>query len=249
MPLHTTFNLLKKAGACGQEVGCDIGYDKLATYLGGTQTYGKNTPIPLLTILDSNGLNDALWCLCAVLPEERAQRDRIARLVACDYAEGKDGAVLALYETVYPNDTRLRDCIATARRYANGLATLEELADAGVAARAAEADAWVAAGVAGAAGAARAARGSAEAAAGAAWAVETAAEAARSAERKWQTQVFSGYLTRGTDMSARKLTPAELRSIFPPERVTMRAPLSEWLAAFMFLVAMIALYFVFAMMQ
>ena len=82
--LHTTLNLLKRAGACGQKVGCGKGYDKLRASL--PKDWKKNTPIPLTTVLDSNGLDDALWCLQAVLPEESGQRDKLARLLACDWA-------------------------------------------------------------------------------------------------------------------------------------------------------------------
>ena len=67
MILTTTFDKLKLAGACGQKVGCGKGYDKLAQYLGGASKYGKNTPINLLTILDSNGWDDCLWCLRATV--------------------------------------------------------------------------------------------------------------------------------------------------------------------------------------
>ena len=63
--LTTTFNKLKLAGACGQERGSKQGYDKLAQHLGGVSGYGKNTPISLAVIAQSNGLDDALWCLQA----------------------------------------------------------------------------------------------------------------------------------------------------------------------------------------
>ena len=49
--------------------------------------------------------------------------ERTSRLAACDFAE----SVLHVYEDKYPGDTRPRDCIAVARRYADGLATREEL--------------------------------------------------------------------------------------------------------------------------
>jgi len=53
--LTTTFARLRKAGAC------KCGYAKLAKYLGGVRKYGQDTPINLLTILDSNGIDDAAW--------------------------------------------------------------------------------------------------------------------------------------------------------------------------------------------
>ncbi len=141
MRLNTTFTLLKLAGACGQKRGSDAGYDKLAHHLGGVTAYGKTTPIPLTVILDSNGLDDALWCLSAVLPEEEQERDKLARLLACDYAEH----VLHIYEAKYPDDQRPRRAIEVARRYAMGDASRTELAAAWSAAGSAGSAAWSAA--------------------------------------------------------------------------------------------------------
>src|SRR3990167_11047574 len=59
--LHTTFRKLQEAGACAE------GYKKLAAFLGGVRAYGGNTPIPLDKILDSNGLEDALWSLMCTI--------------------------------------------------------------------------------------------------------------------------------------------------------------------------------------
>ena len=84
-----------------------------------------------------------------------------SRLFACDCAEH----VLPLYEEQYPEDDRPRRAIETARRYAIGEATADDLAAAGAAARAAS---WEAA----AAGAAHGA---------ASWV----------SERSWQTQLLS----------------------------------------------------------
>lgn len=59
--------------------------------------------------------------------------ERTARLFACDCAE----RVLPIHEKRYPEEKRSRAAIETARRYAEGKATKEELAAAGDAARAA----------------------------------------------------------------------------------------------------------------
>ena len=59
------------------------------------------------------------------------------RLFACECAE----EVLLIYEREYPKDSRPRKAIETARRYANGEATLEELDAAEDAARDAAEDA------------------------------------------------------------------------------------------------------------
>ena len=60
------------------------------------------------------------------------------RLFACDCAE----QALPIYEKDYPDDKRPRQAVETARLFAEGKATQEELAAAGAAARAA---AWAAA--------------------------------------------------------------------------------------------------------
>ena len=132
MILSTTFAKLKEFGAC------ESGYKKLATNLGGITKYGKNKPIDLLTILDSNGIEDCIWALRAAIEPDR---EKIARLFACDCAE----SVLPIFESEKPDDLRPRKAIQTARDYAVGLATQEQLDAARAAAWAA---AWDAAGAA-----------------------------------------------------------------------------------------------------
>jgi len=124
--------------------------------------------------------------------------ERTARLLACEYAE----RVLPIYEKHYPDDKRPRQAIETARRFANGEATQEELAAAWDAARAAagaaawnaaraaawnaaRAAAWAAARNAARAAVGDAARDAARAAAGA---------AAGAAECKWQNEKLMGLL-------------------------------------------------------
>ncbi len=126
--IHTTFALAKKAGACLQS------YKKMAEALGGLKKYGKDTPIPLVKIVEIRGLSDGLWVLrCTIAPS-----DKFSRLLACDYAEH----VLHNFEGERHGDTRVRDCIEVTRRFARGNATLEELSAAGAAAWSAEAAAW-----------------------------------------------------------------------------------------------------------
>lgn len=79
--LHTTLALLHQHGACTN------GYRKLVRHLGGSKAWPADRPIPLTTVLDSNGCDDAVWCLRAVLPAEAALCERIARLFAADCAE------------------------------------------------------------------------------------------------------------------------------------------------------------------
>lgn len=116
--LYTTLKQIKKCGPCGQDPEPDgslRGWLKLLSYLG--KTYSDDEPLGFDVILESNGLDDALWCLRSV-----DGYDREIRLLACDYAEH----VLPIYEKIYP-DTRLRNFITTWRKYANGEATIEEL--------------------------------------------------------------------------------------------------------------------------
>jgi hypothetical protein len=103
--------------------------------------------------------------------------ERSARLFACDCAE----RVLCIYEREIPGDTRPRQAIETARRFANGEATRAELA----ASKAAElAASWAASKAAACAASWAAARD----ASWAAWA------AARDAERDRQTERLRQYL-------------------------------------------------------
>lgn len=110
--LYTTFNKLKNAYACSTR------YRHLAKALGGITKYGADTPISLETILDINGLEDAVWALRACVGH-----GRISRLFACRCAE----EVLPIYETYYPKDKRPRTAIEVARLFADNQATREEL--------------------------------------------------------------------------------------------------------------------------
>ena len=127
MSLTTTLNLLKSANACTGR------YRHLCEALGGVKAWGHDTPIPVLRVLDTNGLDDALWALVAVPEHEKPLRDRLARVFACDCAE----RVLPIFEREFPNDARPRTAIAVARRFAVGDATEAERAAAGAAAGAA----------------------------------------------------------------------------------------------------------------
>ena len=64
--MTTTLRKIRAAGPCGMrlEDGQRVGYLKLRHHLG--KGYSDDTPIEITTILDSNGLDDALWCLRAV---------------------------------------------------------------------------------------------------------------------------------------------------------------------------------------
>jgi hypothetical protein len=178
--ITTTFTALRKAHACTE------GYRKLAEHLGNVRKYGTNTPIPVSVVLESNGLDDALWVL-----RNAALEDGQPLMVtwACDCAE----RVLPVWEVKYPEDRCPHDAIAAARNWAaNPCEETQQAADdaaANAAYAASAADAADAAYAAyAAADAARAAADAADAAADA-YAASRAARAAAyaaAAERGWQ---------------------------------------------------------------
>jgi len=94
-------------------------------------------PINLLTILETNGFDDALWALCATAEN----CDKVARLMAADFAE----QVIPIWKK-YSQDKRPELAIKAARDFAEGRITRHELTAAGAAAWAAAWDAaWAAA--------------------------------------------------------------------------------------------------------
>jgi hypothetical protein len=135
---------------------CSEGWVKLLKHLG--KTGADSEPLSIVTILDSNGLDDALWCLRAV-----RGHDRELRLYAVWCARQVQHLL---------TDPRSIAALDVAERFANGEASQQELdaaraaardaagTAAGTAARAAARDAaWDAA--RGAAGTARDAAGDA----------------------------------------------------------------------------------------
>jgi hypothetical protein len=158
---------------------CSSGWTKLLRTLG--SDYPETKPIDFATILASNGLDDALWGLRGVLPEQEKDRDRLARVFACDCAE----SVLHIYEKEFPEDKRPREAIRVSRAFAEGKATRDELAAARDAARDA---AWDAARAAARDAAWAAARAAAR---DAAW--DAARAAARAAARDAAKKKFEHY--------------------------------------------------------
>ena len=191
----TTLNRIEANHPCA-----DV-WQTLLAYLG--KTAPDDEPLSLLTILESNGLMDAIWALSAVDDVEKE-----AILLACDFA----GHVLPLWEAKYPNDTRPAEAIRAAQILANGPASSDDKNNAWAAAATAAATAvdaavdadvawaaWAAADAAAAWAAARAAWASdADAARAASAARRTASAAqwapndddARAAEQNWQRQKF-----------------------------------------------------------
>jgi len=152
--MNTTLNQIREKSPCAD------GWKKLLTHLGKTQA--DDEPLSIITVLDSNGLDDALWCLRAV-----EGYDRAIRLYAAWCARQVQHLM---------TDKRSLDALDVAERYANGLATDKELAAASFAAWAAARAAWSAAN-----GAWAAAWAAADAAWDAAWSAANGANGARSA--------------------------------------------------------------------
>ena len=159
--MKTTLNAIRACAPCAS------GWSELLAHLG--KTSPDDEPLSLLTILDSNGLGDALWALRAV-----EGHDREKRLFAVWCARQVEHLL---------TDQRSRDALDVAERYARGRATREELDAAERYARGRatreELDAAAdAAAYAAYAAAARAAAAAARAAAVAAYAADAAADAA-----------------------------------------------------------------------
>ena len=106
--MKTTLNAIREHAPCAE------GWKKLLTYLGKTEA--DDEPLSLLTILDSNGLDDALWALRAV-----QGYDREKRLYAVWCARQVEHLL---------TDQRSLDALEVAERFARGRATREELAAA-----------------------------------------------------------------------------------------------------------------------
>ncbi|NTZ82236.1 hypothetical protein FCJ61_04180 [Burkholderia metallica] len=186
-----TLAALRKSGACFE------GYNKLVRSIQGETfsaedadrnsyiRFKHDADIPLLDILKSNGLDDALWTLRCV-----SGADRDLRLFTVWCARQVEHLM---------EDQRSKDALNVAERFANGDASDEELADAWDAARDAAWAAWADAGAARAAAgdAARAAAGDAagaaagDAARAAAWDAAGAAGAAWAAAGDAQAEMFT----------------------------------------------------------
>ena len=126
-----TLKDLRSAGACVE------GYNKVVSALKGIPfdderetyiRYAHKEPIGILSIIETNGLDDALWALRCV-----KGRDRDMRLYAVWCARQVEH---------FNTDPRVKNCNDVAERFANGNATQEELDAASAAASAA---AWAAA--------------------------------------------------------------------------------------------------------
>ena len=102
--IYTTLNKIREQGPCSN------GWKKLLDHLGKNQA--DDEQLPLLTILESNGLNDALWCLRACDGIEKE-----ARLYAVACARRVQHLM---------KDQQSIDALDVAERYAYGNATNKE---------------------------------------------------------------------------------------------------------------------------
>ena len=131
---EVTLKDLRSSGACVE------GYNKVVSALKGIPfdderekyiRYAHKEPIGILSIIETNGLDDALWALRCV-----KGRDHDMRLYA----------VWCARQVEHLNtDPRVKNCNDVAERFANGQATEDELAAASAAAWAAAWDAACAA--------------------------------------------------------------------------------------------------------
>ena len=131
MKFMTTLNDIRACHPCAD------GWSKLLNTLG--KTKADDEPLSLLTILDSNGLDDALWCARAF-----KGHDRDFRLF---------GVWAARQVQHLMTDPRSLNALDVAEQFANGLCDDAARAAAGAAAwaaarAAARAAAWAAAGAA-----------------------------------------------------------------------------------------------------
>ena len=168
MNYKTTLRKLQNHDACE---------DRYDFFVEQTKITDIDEEIPLKTILEINGIKDAIWALRTIDNIEKK-----SRLFACDCAEHVAGKFPDKKET-------LLVIISVARRYANGNATGEELRAAWSAACSA---AWST--VLSAAGsAAWSAAGSAADSAAVSAVLSAAESSADSAEYEYQHKLFNKY--------------------------------------------------------
>jgi hypothetical protein len=197
--LTTTFQNIRKHRPC------ESGYRKLAKALGGIKSYGDATPIPILNIIETTGIDDALWCFRTV--EDKAA----ARLVEVGFliwllADPEEGVIRFVQGDAR---TRQREAIEGVikllirdGKWDAARASARDAAEAaaGAAAWSARA-AWAAAGAA-----ARDAAGDAawDAARGAAWSAARAAARDAAGDAAWSA-AWSAARDAAGDAQARKL--------------------------------------------
>jgi len=184
--MKTTLNQIR------DESPCASGWKKLLTHLGKTQA--DDEALSIITILESNGLDDALWCLQAV-----TGHDREIRLYAAWCAR----------QVQHLMTKRSIDALDVAERFAIGLATDSDLAAAWVASDAASNAAW-AAWVASDA----ASNAACSAATAAAWVASDAAGSAAPIAASWAADSAAWDAAGSARDAARDAQEKRLREVF-----------------------------------
>ena len=108
--MKTTLNQIRKHHPCA------TGWVKLLGHLG--KTSADNEPLPITTIIESNGIDDAIWCLRAVEGHTKA-----IRLYAVWCARQVQHLM---------KDPRSLAALDVAEKHAHGLATDDEIGRAHV---------------------------------------------------------------------------------------------------------------------
>jgi hypothetical protein len=103
--MYTTLNKIR---ACSP---CEDGWVKLLKYLG--KTCGDDELLSIETIIDSNGLNDALWCLKCV--DDKPKDIRLFPIFC-----------IKRVEHLIQNKKSIK-CLDVTEKYINGLETIKEL--------------------------------------------------------------------------------------------------------------------------
>jgi len=94
---YTTLNEIRELSPCRKR------WEKLLSHLGKTQA--DDEPLHLVTILESNGISDAVWCLDAKSLERLS---RHFKAWCCEQ-------ILHNFEAVHPDDFRVRNQISMLR--------------------------------------------------------------------------------------------------------------------------------------
>ena len=168
--MKTTLNLIRECSPCHD------GWEKLLKHLG--KLRADDDTLPILTVLESNGLDDAIWAMRAVKGS-----DREIRLFAVWCARQVQHLM---------TDKRSVKAIDVSERFANGLASETDLHAAWAAARDAAWDAAWSDARAAAWSAARAAAWDAAGAAAGAAAMAAAGAAARDAQKQKLIEICDG---------------------------------------------------------
>lgn len=109
MTITTTLNRIRDHGPCTE------GWTKLLKHLGKTQA--DDEPVSFLTILESNGVDDCMWCFRA-----EPQHEKLYRKIALKFV--RDVVHLA-------DNNEVRNCLEVIQRHIEGNATESEMYYAG----------------------------------------------------------------------------------------------------------------------